>query len=103
KTEGKDRAISGETDASLHVSKVSTGYTSDVKSEYRKTDIIRAAVIQTKPSLQLATDRKDLGVLRALCTRCRHPLIPKGRDLYCENCERSESRKAAIDYSDPSS
>lgn len=101
--EGKERAISGETEASLHVSKVSTGYTSDVKSEFRKGDILRAVVIQTKPSLQLATDRKNLGVLRALCTRCRTPLIQKGRDLYCESCERSETRKAAIDYSDPSS
>ncbi len=99
--EGEERAISGETEASLHVSKVSTGYTSDVRDEFRKGDIIRAAVIQTKPSLQLATDRKDLGVLRALCTRCRSPLILRGKDMYCENCERNESRKTSIDYSDP--
>ena len=101
--ERSEREISGETEASLHVSKVSTGYTSDVKNEFRKGDIIRAVVIQTRPSLQLATDRKNLGVLRALCTRCRSPLVRKGKDLYCDNCERSETRKTSMDYSDPPS
>ncbi len=97
--EGRDRDISGDTEASLHISKISTGYTESVKNEFRKGDIVRGVVIQTKPSLQLATDRKNLGVLRALCTRCRSPLVQRGRDLYCEECEKTESRKIAIDYS----
>lgn len=100
--EGTDRGISSETEASLHISKISSGYTESIRNELRKTDIIRAEVIQTSPSLQLATDRDNLGVLRALCIRCRSHLSRKGRDLYCENCERTESRKAASDYSDPS-
>jgi exosome complex component CSL4 len=100
--EGTDRAITGETEASLHISKISSGYTESIRNELRKTDIIRGVVIQISPSLQLATDRDNLGVLRALCARCRSQLARKGRDLYCENCERSESRKTAGDYSDPS-
>jgi len=100
-SEGKDRSISGETEGSLHISKISSGYTADIMNELRKGDIVRAVVIQIKPSLQLATDRKDLGVLRALCTRCRLPLIMKDGRLFCSNCEREESRKIAIDYSNP--
>lgn len=100
--EGKDREITGDTDASLHISKISSGYTENIKNEYRIGDIVRAVVIQTRPSLQLATDRNDLGVLRALCTRCRLPLVKKGKDLFCENCERVEARKVATDYSNPS-
>jgi exosome complex component CSL4 len=100
--EGTDRGISGETEASLHISKISSGYTESIKNELRKTDIIRGEVIQISPSLQLATDRDNLGVLRASCARCRSQLSRKGRDLYCERCERTESRKVASDYSDPS-
>ncbi len=100
--EGTERQISGETEASLHISKISSGYTESIRNELRKTDIIRGIIIQVSPSLQLATDRDNLGVLRALCTRCRSPLVQKGRDLYCEICKRNESRKAASDYSDPS-
>ncbi len=100
-SEGKDRMISGDTDGSLHISKISSGYTADIRDELRKGDIVRAEVIQIKPSLQLATDRKDLGVVRALCTRCRLPLINRDGRLFCTNCEREESRKIAIDYSNP--
>ncbi|UCD92693.1 MAG: exosome complex RNA-binding protein Csl4 [Methanobacteriota archaeon] len=99
--EGKDRTITGETEGSLHISKISDRYTEDIRKEYRKGDIIRAVVIRTDPSLQLATDRRNLGVIRALCTRCRSPLTKKDRELYCESCERTEFRKTAIDYSNP--
>ncbi|MFQ6060232.1 MAG: exosome complex RNA-binding protein Csl4 [Thermoplasmata archaeon] len=97
--EGKKRKISGDTEASIHISKISDRYTSDIRKKYRKGDIIRAMVIQTKPSLQLGTSRRSLGVVKALCTRCRFPMVRKGRDLFCEKCERTEVRKVAISYS----
>jgi exosome complex component CSL4 len=96
--EGTERAISGETEASLHISKISSGYTDSIRNELRKTDIVRGVVIQVNPSLQLATDRDNLGVLRASCSRCRTPLVRKGRDLYCNSCERGERRKVASDF-----
>lgn len=99
--EGTERAISGETEGSLHISKISDRYTEDARREFRKGDILRAVVIRTEPSLQLATNRRDLGVVVALCTRCRSPLIKRDRDLFCEKCERAETRKTAIDYSNP--
>lgn len=98
RVEGKPRNVTGETLASIHVSKISEGYTSDVWKEFRIGDIIRAKVLQTKPSVQLSTDRPNLGVLLALCTKCRMPLAKKDKTLFCENCQRTEGRKTAPDY-----
>ncbi len=98
RVEGKPRDVTGETLASIHVSKISEGYTEDVWREFRIGDIIRARVMQTKPSVQLTTGRPDLGVLLALCTRCRMPLVKKDRSLFCENCHRTEDRKMTPDY-----
>jgi exosome complex component CSL4 len=98
RVEGKQREVTGETLASIHVSKISQGYTSDVWKEFRLGDIIRAKTIQTEPSIQLTTDKPNLGVLLALCTKCRMPLVKKDRALFCENCQRKEIRKMAPDY-----
>jgi exosome complex component CSL4 len=96
--EGNPRAVSGGTLGSIHVSKISEGYTSDVWKEFRIGDVIRAKVVQVKPSLQLSTDRPNLGVLLGLCTKCRMPLVKKDKTLLCNNCQRSELRKMALDY-----
>jgi exosome complex component CSL4 len=98
RVEGKPRDVTGETLAAIHVSKISEGYTSDVWNEFRIGDIIRAKVLQTKPSVQLSTDKPNLGVLLALCTKCRMPLIKKDKNLFCENCHRTEIRRTAPDY-----
>jgi exosome complex component CSL4 len=99
--EGYNREPSGEKLGTIHVSKISTSYTSDVRKEMRLGDIIRAEVIQVQPSLQLTTADPKLGVIRALCTRCRKTLKKTDRGLYCDNCKRSEQRKLANDYAEP--
>jgi exosome complex component CSL4 len=96
--EGKTRAITGENEGTIHISKVSEGYTKDLSREFRVGDIVRAKILQAKPSLQLTTGSKEFGVVKAHCSVCRQPMILKGRELYCENCERSEPRKIADDY-----
>ncbi|UCF09287.1 MAG: exosome complex RNA-binding protein Csl4 [Thermoplasmata archaeon] len=98
RVEGRKRKVTGETMGSIHISKISEGFTQDVWKEYRIGDIIRAMVEQVKPSLQLFTGRQDLGVLLALCTRCRMPLEKKGKNLFCKNCRRSEMRKMIPKY-----
>ena len=70
-TDGTERGVGGETYATIHVSKISPGYTDDVGSELRKGDFIRARVIETEPSLQLSTRDDDLGVIRSLCGTCK--------------------------------
>ncbi|HEX9340313.1 MAG TPA: exosome complex RNA-binding protein Csl4 [Thermoplasmata archaeon] len=97
---GRTRQISGESEGTVHISNVSEEYTEDIRDMYRLGDIIRAKVIQVKPSLQLTTAEPSLGVVKALCSVCRGPLEVRGRDLYCPRDERTERRKLAADYAD---
>jgi exosome complex component CSL4 len=96
--EGNERSVTGRTDGTIHISKISDQYTEDVKREMRISDLVRARVVQVKPSLQLTTNEPSLGVVRGLCTRDRHPMVKQGRQLYCEFCERTEPRKVSTVY-----
>ncbi|UCB59077.1 MAG: exosome complex RNA-binding protein Csl4 [Thermoplasmatales archaeon] len=95
---GKKRAISGDTNGTLRVSEISSGYVKDPATEFAPGDIIRAKVTQVKPSIQLATKDRDLGVIKSMCSKCRHSLIRKGNMLECENCGNKEKRRYASDY-----
>lgn len=95
---GKNRQVSGDTNATLRVSEISNGYTKDPATEYSPGDVIRAKVTQVQPSLQLATKDKDLGVIKAVCSKCRGSLESKGNILECVNCNNKERRKTAVDY-----
>lgn len=97
---GRSREISGEAEGTIHISNVSEEYTEDIHDMFRVGDVVRAKVIQTKPSLQLTTAEGLLGVVKALCGQCRGPLERRDRDLYCPRCERSERRKMTRDYGD---
>ena len=92
--------IGSETYATIHVSKISPGYTDDVSKELRKGDLIRAKVTEVKPSLQLTTKDDHLGVIRSLCGKCKTELVRKGKALHCPKCERTMPRKLADDYGD---
>ena len=95
---GKKRQISGDTNGTLRVSEISNSYVKDPSSEYAPGDIIRAKVTQVKPSIQLATKDRDLGVIKAKCSKCRHTLVQKDNTLECKNCKYKEKRKTANDY-----
>lgn len=95
---GKDREVSGDVNGTLRVSEISHSYTKEPSDEYAPGDILRAKVIQVKPSVQLATKDKNLGVIKAVCRKCRHPLVRKGKILECENCGNKEKRTIAFDY-----
>src|SRR3972149_4699262 len=97
---GRDRQISGENEGTIHISNVSEEYTEDIRDMYHLGDIIRAKVIQVKPSVQLTTAEPDLGVVKAVCSTCRGPLELRGSELYCPRDERTERRKLARDYAD---
>lgn len=57
--EGREREVTGDTDGTVHISKISEEYTENVRDAMRVGDLIRARVIQVKPSLQLATNEQD--------------------------------------------
>ncbi len=96
--DGTERTVGGVTYATIHVSKISPGYTDDVGKELRKGDFIRARVTEISPSLQLTTKDGHLGVIRALCGTCKTEMTVKGKGLYCPECRYSMSRKLADDY-----
>ena len=98
--EGTERELGSDTNGTIHVSKISQGYTDDVSKELRKGDLIRARVIGVKPSVQLTTKEDHLGVVRSLCGTCKTELIRRGKNLYWPECERSMPRKLADDYGD---
>lgn len=95
---GKKRSISGDRNGTLRVSEISQSYVKDPATEFSPGDIIRAKVTQVKPSVQLETKDNDFGVIRGLCSKCRHSLIRNGGILECENCKNKEKRKLAVDY-----
>lgn len=94
----KERPISGDTNATLHISEISTGYIKDPEDVFSLGDIFKAKIIQVKPSVQLSTKGDQFGVIKALCTKCRYPLKKKGNILECPRCGNKEKRKTAIDY-----
>jgi exosome complex component CSL4 len=95
---GKKRPISGDTNGTLRVSEISNGYVKDPSTEFAPGDIIRAKVTQVRPSVQLATKDRDLGAIKATCSKCRRPLRKKGNILECENCGNKEKRRTAVDF-----
>jgi len=82
----------------VHVSKIKGGYTEDARREFHISDLVRAKVVRIEPSIQLATNAEELGVLKARCMRCRSILSNKDGTLFCQVCERTESRKLAGDF-----
>jgi exosome complex component CSL4 len=96
--EGNKRNVTGDTNGTIHVSKISSEYVQDASKELRPSDIIRAKVIQVRPSIQLTTVHPHLGVVKALCRKCRRPLVKVEKGLYCANCDRHDHRKISDDY-----
>jgi exosome complex component CSL4 len=87
------------TPAVLHASKIKRGYVDKVSSEIKTGDIVRVKIIEvSRHSVDLTTDGKNLGVVKAYCSRCRYEMQKIGYNLLCPNCGSKESRKTAFDY-----
>ncbi len=93
----EDREIANADQAAIHISNVKDSYVAKLDTEFDQQDIIKAKVIDEK-SLRLSTVEKNLGVIKALCSRCRTPLTRKQNKLECPRCERTETRKLSEDY-----
>ena len=70
----ENREIANADQAAIHISNVKDSYVAKLDTEFNPQDIIKAKVIDEK-SLRLSTVEKDLGVIKAFCTRCRTPLL----------------------------
>lgn len=96
--EGKEkREIAASTQAVIRISNVRKGFVSDLQQEFGYLDVVKAKVLDAK-ALRLSTEERDLGVLKAMCTKCKGHLKRKGDVLTCEKCKRVEPRKISEDY-----
>lgn len=93
-----NRAIGGDTNGTLHVSKASDQYVENMEDAFRIRDIVRARVLETDPAIQLTTKGPHLGVLRAYCPRCGNVMVLKGRTVVCPECDWKDSKKLADDF-----
>ncbi|AMM54215.1 exosome complex RNA-binding protein Csl4 [Pyrococcus kukulkanii] len=100
KIEGRDnREIATSKLAGIHISQVKDGFVEDLRNEFKIGDIVRARVITDEKSpIQLTTKDPDLGVVYALCSKCRTPLVRKGNQLVCPKCGNVETRKLSTLY-----
>jgi exosome complex component CSL4 len=96
--ENPDRAIAGDTNGTLHVSKASEQYVESMENAFRPRDILRAKVLETDPAIQLTTKGPHLGVLKSYCPRCGTPMDRKGKGLLCPECDWKDTKKLADDY-----
>ncbi len=85
--------------AVLHVSNIRSGYVKDLREEVKIGDMLRVKIISVDPTTtKLTIDGKELGVIKAYCTRCRQPLRMSESKLVCDRCGNVEHRKTAEDY-----
>ena len=101
KIEGRKgyREIATSKLAGIHISQVKEGYVESMSDEFKIGDIVRARVLTNEKSpVQLTTKGADLGVIYALCSSCRTPLVRRGNVLICPKCGRTEKRKLSTYY-----
>ena len=95
---GKEgRSLLQPIEATLHASKIDTRYVKFVDDEYRAGDLVRAKVISLKGGPQLATDKPDLGCVKAWSVD-GVPLVLEGKKLKDPETGQVYYRKIASDY-----
>jgi len=85
----------------IHISQVKNGYLSKLTDAFKIGDIVEARVSRLVglTGIDLQTTQRDLGVIKAMCTRCRHFMKRAGKDeVICPNCENREKRKLSTNY-----
>jgi exosome complex component CSL4 len=83
----------------LHISSSSPRYEKSMKDVCKTGDIVRAMITNAKSVIpQLTTIGRELGVIKASCSRCGQTLFARDRGLRCDACGNVERRKMAEDY-----
>jgi exosome complex component CSL4 len=94
-----DRILPLPYSAALHIANTSPRYERLMGDICKRGDFIRAKVINVKNRIpQLTTVGRELGVIKAFCSKCGEELIPSGRILICPACGNKESRKISGEY-----
>ncbi len=84
----------------IYVSNIADEYVEKPESMFGIGDIVKAQVIKIQPGMIDISTRGDLGVVKAFCKRCRHPLekLDEKNKMICPNCGFRDTRKVARDY-----
>ncbi|MBN2156601.1 MAG: exosome complex RNA-binding protein Csl4 [Candidatus Lokiarchaeota archaeon] len=96
-----DRHIfDGSLYGNIHISNISKQYTEKVEEAYKKTDIVRARVVeQWNDEFELTTDAPDLGVISCSCNICGTTMKRTGRrNVECPFCGNKGLRKLSDDF-----
>ncbi|MDI9623399.1 MAG: exosome complex RNA-binding protein Csl4 [Methanothermobacter sp.] len=98
---GSSRAPVTSFVGAVHISQATNGYLSKLTEAFRIGDIVEARVSRLVglTGIDLQTTQRGLGVIKAMCTRCRHFMKKAGKDeVVCPNCGNREKRKLSTDY-----
>jgi exosome complex component CSL4 len=101
KLKNNDRELQIRFTGGIHISQAQKGYVAKLTDAFRIGDIVEAQVTKVMglDNIDLKTSHKDLGVLKAMCTKCRHYMEQTGKnEVYCPRCENKETRKLSINY-----
>jgi exosome complex component CSL4 len=89
-----NKKITGVKTAQLPVRNVSTEYITELKKIIKVGDIVRAKIDSISPlAIDLITNEKGLGIIKAYCTNCRKEMEYSNQKLMCINCGSIEERK----------
>lgn len=81
-------------DAVLPVTAISKGYVKEIGDAVRIGDIIKARLDKIERKFyDIQIVDKDLGVVKAFCSRCRSEMAQKGGRFTCKSCGWNETRK----------
>jgi exosome complex component CSL4 len=85
----------------IHISQAQKGYVDKLTDDFHIGDLIQARVTKVMgvDNTDLTTAEDELGVIKAMCTNCRHFMKKSGKkEVKCPNCGRKESRKLSSSY-----
>jgi Predicted RNA-binding protein (consists of S1 domain and a Zn-ribbon domain) len=96
-----NRSLQTSFSGGIHISQAEKGYVSKLTDEFRIGDLVEAKVTKIigLDNVDLTTAEKELGVIKAMCTNCRHFMKKLSKnETICPNCGRKERRKLSSKY-----
>jgi exosome complex component CSL4 len=99
KIQGQKGIIDEKT--TIYVSNIADSYVEKPEEFFAIGDIVKARIIRMDGGVIDVSTKGDLGVVKAFCRSCRHPMVisQKQKDkLECPSCSRLERRTIAADY-----
>ena len=83
----------------IMVSEIMSQYVNSIRDELRVGDIVKGKVVEITPfSVSISLNGRELGVIKAFCSRCRNELTLNGSMLECGKCGSKERRKLGHPY-----